>query len=62
MSKKKGNINKELFEEVFGDGYLEIDVEERHYMDQLHIVHLDRKKENNRKKCRKFKKKYSEDY
>ena len=54
--KRKGNINLDLFEDVFGDGTLEIDVEERHYMDNLSVVHLDRKKDQDKKKCRKFKK------
>lgn len=39
-----GKINKELFEKVFGDGTLEIEVKERHQMNNKPIVHKNRKR------------------
>ena len=39
-----GKINKELFEKVFGDGKLEIEVKERHQMNNKPIVYKNRKK------------------
>ena len=39
-----GKISKELFEKVFGDGKLEIEVKERHQMNNKPIVHKNQKK------------------
>lgn len=39
-----GKINKELFEKVFGDGILEVEVKERHQMNNKPIVYKNRKK------------------
>ena len=39
-----GKISKELFEKVFGDGKLEVEVKERHQMDNKPIVYKNRKK------------------
>lgn len=39
-----GKINKELFEKVFGDGTLEVEVKERHQMNNKPIVYKNRKK------------------
>ncbi len=39
-----GKINKELFEKVFGDGKLEVEVKERHQMCNKPIVYKNKKK------------------
>jgi hypothetical protein len=39
-----GKISKELFEKVFGDGKLEVEVKERHQMNNKPIVYKNRKK------------------
>ena len=48
-----GKINKELFDEVFGDGSLSIKVKPRHPMCNPTVPHIDKKREEKKKKCRK---------
>ena len=44
-----GKVNKDLFEQVFGDGRLEVEVKERHQMFNKPIVHKNKKKYNRAK-------------
>lgn len=53
-----GKINKELFEEIFENGRLEVKFKPRHMMRNDPCVHEDKKKEKDRRKCRKAKKKF----
>lgn len=50
-----GKINPDLFEEVFGDGHLEVKFKPRHFMHNPPVTHEDKKRKKDRKKCREFK-------
>ena len=50
-----GKINPSLFEDVFGDGILEVKVKQRHSMRNPSVAHEDKKKEKDRRTCRRFK-------
>lgn len=50
-----GRINLDLFEEIFGDGILEVKVKQRHSMRNPSVAHEDKKREKDRRKCRRFK-------
>jgi hypothetical protein len=52
-----GKINLDLFEEIFGDGHLEVKFKPRHFMNNPSVAHENKKKEKDRRKCRKFKQK-----
>ena len=56
-----GRINLDLFEEVFQDGHLEVKVKPRHFMKNPSVAHTDKKREKDRRKCRKFKQKFFEE-
>lgn len=53
-----GKINRQLFEDVFGDGILDVEVKERKIMRNPTIKYVDRKKDSERRKCRNVKKKF----
>lgn len=48
-------IDPSLFEDVFGDGILEVKVKQRHSMRNPTVAHENKKREKDRRKCRKFK-------
>ena len=56
-----GRINLDLFEEIFSDGVLEVKVKPRHFMKNPSVAHENKKREKDRRKCRKFKQKYFEE-
>ena len=56
-----GKLNLDLFEDVFGDGELEVKFKPRHFMKNPSVTHEDKKKEKDRRKCRRFKQKFFEE-
>lgn len=54
-------IDQKTFEDVFGDGILEVKVKQRHSMRNPSVAHENKKKEKDRRKCRKFKQKFFEE-
>ena len=48
-------IDQKTFEDVFGDGILEVKVKQRHSMRNPSVAHENKKKEKDRRKCRRFK-------
>ena len=56
-----GKINADLFEEIFGNGELEVKVKPRHFMKNPSVAHENKKKEKDRRKCRRSKQKFFEE-
>jgi hypothetical protein len=56
-----GKINPALFEEIFENGILDVKVKQRHCMRNPSVAHEDKKREKDRRKCRKFKQKFFEE-
>lgn len=48
-------IDQKTFEEIFGDGHLEVKFKPRHFMKNPPVAHEDKKRKKDRKKCREFK-------
>lgn len=51
----KVKIDQKTFEEVFGDGILDVKVKQRHSMRNPSVAHEDKKREKDRRTCRRFK-------
>jgi hypothetical protein len=54
-------IDQKMFEEIFEDGILDVKVKQRHCMRNPSVAHEDKKREKDRRKCRKFKQKFFEE-
>ena len=54
-------IDQKTFEDVFGDGILEVKVKPRHFMKNPSVAHENKKKEKDRRKCRRSKQKFFEE-